>query len=386
MRDNNVLYQYKERGLDILGWIVMSCIIIGMFILSILMVLWPIEMFIRNGSIGNALLLLLIPIGGWIAIKAFSNARTLIWQHNHPTTYSFYRNHFQLDKWTETYAIEPQSVRIELSTIQKIVLAPYIVNETRLKYGRIHIDKNHIMYVFHSPRGKQELFMLPFPNREDEINIWLKYFQERNIPLAYTNEILYRMDRETFTDEERMARLNSNPHLIPLVYNQKWKQLREELSSEWNNPIPQMEEVERGTRPVVQISTEETKNKPKAGFPRVIGVTILVFIIMIGAAFGIVEITENGVFSALNPFPVFVVYFISAILYFYLLRKYLRWYYMLILAVKIFIFAVIAALSIGDSNEITSEIGTNFIAASIITPLFILLPYGIIKLLHLLKS
>lgn len=364
-----------------------GCIIIGMFILSILMILWPIEMFLRNNNLLHALLLLLVPLGGWVAIKAFSNARTLIWQHNHPTTYSFYRNHFQLDKWKETYVMEPESVRIKLEQIQRVVMAPYIVNEMKLKYGRIHIEKNHIMYVIYSSNNKQELFMLPFPNKEDEINIWLKYFQEQKIPVAYTKDILYRSDRKTFTDEERLERLNNDNRFIPLEYKQEWKQLRMELSQEWDILYSEIDLAGIDSRPIIQTNSEDLPNKKtRAGFRRTSGVTILIFILMLGAAFGIVKITELGVFSAVNPFPVFVIYFIGALLYFFLLRKYLRWYFMLLLAVKIFIFSIIAALSIGDSNEITSEIGTNFIAAAIVTPLFIWLPYGVIRLTHLMRS
>jgi hypothetical protein len=377
MDTNNLLYQYKENKMGPFGWIFLFYIITCIFLLGVAMVLFSIEQFIQQVTIWTTLLLVLVPLGVWVTFKAISFGRTLIWKNTHLTSYQFHRKYIQLDKWDELYAKSPTSIKILLSDIEKVVLAPYIVNEYYTKHRRKIIDMNYILYIVHISKGKKELFMLPFPNKEDEINIWLTYFQERDVDVHFTNEVLYRIDRKTLTEEERLEVLEAGQRLITIAYNGSWSETKRGLHAEWNSLFPGMNYKESTLKKELDLPI----NKGNSTIKAIVNVTFLIYSFMLVAIFTLVKLAENAVILPDNILAPTAMLFIISFLYFFLLRNSLRWYYMIILAVKLFIFAFIASMSLAESSAIADEMGVTIAGVSILFPAIIWIPYLIAKLI-----
>ena len=394
MKPNNALYHYQERKMDPFGWILVFYIITIVFLFSIFIIIGPLKVFIDYFNFWSALLLPLIPLGAWLAFKTFHYARGIIWQNNHNDMYHFYRNHIECIQWKETYKPEPETNRIEINTIEKVIVSTYIVNEYRTKHGTRHTDRNYILYIIHATKGEKELFLLPLPNKDEQMHTWMAYFKELSIPVYFYNPILYRADQSFFlNDEQRLEILDKENDLVELEYNGDWKQLKKELRDNWNyyskmnlDPEP-VSNIEQDAKPVEEQGMEQysetiTPSKQRRRTPLYLcaNVTLIVYGIMIGTTFTILELAKQGYIAADNSIIIIVSFLMGSWLYFFLLRNYLRWYYMLLLAVKVFFFGVIAAISFEDSVGV--QVGENILAMSILFPFIIWLPYLIVKLIQ----
>lgn len=394
MKPNNALYHYQERKMEPFGWILIFYIITIVFFFSIFMIFGPIKVFLDYFNFWSAFLLPFIPIGIWLAIKTFHYARGVIWHNNHNAVYHFYRDHIECIQWKETYKSEPKKSRIDVDKIEKIIVSQYIVNEYRTKHGTKHIDRNYILYIIHSTSSKKELFLLPFPNKDDQMNIWLTYFKELGLPVYFYNPILYRTDQRYFlNDDQRLEILDKEDDLVQLPYNGDWKQLKKELRNNWNYyskieleptrlQATDLDSEEAQSQPNTPENTSLTPSRQRKNPPLTfwLNVTLIVYGIMIGATFSLVELAKLEYIAADHSILIVITFLIGSLLYFFLLRSYLRWYYMLILAIKVFFFGVITAISFEDSIGV--QVGDNILAMSILFPFIIWLPYLVVKLIH----
>lgn len=394
MKPNNALYHYQERKMEPFGWILIFYIITIVFFFSIFMIFGPIKVFLDYFNFWSAFLLPFIPIGIWLAIKTFHYARGVIWHNNHNAVYHFYRDHIECIQWKETYKSEPKKSRIDVDKIEKIIVSQYIVNEYRTKHGTKHIDRNYIFYIIHSTSSKKELFLLPLPNKDDQMNIWLTYFKELGLPVYFYNPILYRTDQRYFlNDDQRLEILDKENDLVQLPYNGDWKQLKKELRNNWNYyskieleptrlQATDLDSEEAQSQPNTPENTSLTPSRQRKNPPLTfwLNVTLIVYGIMIGATFSLVELAKLEYIAADHSILIVITFLIGSLLYFFLLRSYLRWYYMLILAIKVFFFGVITAISFEDSIGV--QVGDNILAMSILFPFIIWLPYLVVKLIH----
>ncbi|MGP4039780.1 hypothetical protein ACTWP4_07750 [Gracilibacillus sp. D59] len=374
MQSSKVKYQYVEKKIDPFWWILFSYIISVLFLFSIFMIVGPIKVFSNNINLWSGLLMLLIPLGIWLGIKVFSYARGLIWRNNHLTTYKFYPDTIQLSKWENTYDKEPTLTEIELSTIQKVVVAPYITNEYRTQHGNKHTDISYILYIIHDANYKKELLMVPFPMNYENIDIWLTYFKEQNISLQFTTEVLYSNELNIFTDEERMRRLESHIHVIPLDYKGNWKQQQKEMYRNWNQTYPP---EEHNIEPV---------GKDKSLFRPIANAVLFSYALMIGITFGLIELCKNGWFAVENPWPIFVMFFLISLLFFFILRHYLRWYFMLIFVINVFVFGIATTMSFEENESIAYQVSENVLGMAILFPLVVWIPYLIVKVIRKAQS
>src|SRR5690606_3514485 len=67
--------------------------------------------------------------------------------------------------------------------------------------------------------------------------------------------------------------------------------------------------------------------------------------------------------------------------YFFFLRNYLRWYFMIVLAIKVFLYGFFAAISF-EEDAIGVQVGENILAISMLFPLIVWLPYVAVKLIQ----
>ncbi|WP_018932946.1 hypothetical protein [Gracilibacillus lacisalsi] len=367
MESSKAMYQYVEKKFDPFWWITFSYIISVLFLLCITMVVGPIIVFSNNTNIWSVLLMLLVPLGIWLATRVFAYARGLIWRNNHLTTYKFYPDTIQLNKWENTYDREPTKMEVELSAIRKVVVAPYIINEYLTRHGTKHIEKSYILYVIHEANSKKELLKLPFASNYENINIWLTYFKKRNIPVQFTTEVLFSYERDVFTDQKRIRRLESNIHEIPIEHQGNWKKQQKEVYREWSRTYPPKEYIE----PV---------EKDNSLFRPIANAVLLSYALMLAITFGLIELYKYGWFAEKNPWPIFVMFFVISLLFFFILRRVLRWYFMLVFIVNAFIFGIAMTMSFEEETQpIASEISVSVLGMAMLFPLVVWIPYLIVK-------
>ena len=388
MKPTNALYHYQEKKMEPFGWILVFYIITLFFFLSIFMIIGPIKVFMDYLNVWSALLLPFVPLGVWLAIKTFRYARGAIWHNNHNAIYHFYRGHIDLIQWKETYKRDPEESRIDINTIEKIIVSQYIVNEYRTKHGGKHIDRNYILYIIYATKGKKKLFSLPLPNKDEQMNTWLTYFKELGLPVYFYNPILYRTDQPYFlNDEQRLEILDKEDDLVQLEYNGDWKQLKKELRNNWNyyskiNPLKvKVPALESDAELPYTGADEGSKKQPKVPFRLWANTTLFIYAAMIGFTFSLVEITREGYISPDNWVIVIIIFLLGSFLYFFFLRNYLRWYFMIVLAIKVFLYGFFAAISF-EEDAIGVQVGENILAISMLFPLIVWLPYVAVKLIQ----
>ncbi|WP_080873904.1 hypothetical protein [Oceanobacillus timonensis] len=367
MKTNNVLYQYTAKKMGPFGWILIFYIITILFLLSIAMILVPIMAILRTITVWNLLFLLLCPLGGWLSIKVFHYARGLIWKNNHLTTYRFFDGIILFDEWKNIYDREPTTEQLDLATIQKVVVAPYVTNEYRTKHGGHHVDSSYIIYIIYSINAENNLLKIPFANNYENINIWLTYFQDQRVSVQFTEEVLYSYERNIYTDEERLEQLESNIHTIPLSYNGDWKQQNKMMHQNWSQEFPH------------DVYNIEVYGKKKNRSNPIFAMVPITSVLVGGVIFGLVELSRLGWFAADNPWPVFAVLFLISFLFFFVLRRHLRWYLMLLFVVIHFVVVLIMVMEYGERENIASQVTENALGIAMLFPFIVWIPYFIVK-------
>lgn len=100
---------------------------------------------------------------------------------------------------------------------------------------------------------------------------------------------------------------------------------------------------------------------------------------MLAITIGLIELSKLGWFSMENPWPIFIMFFAISLLFFFMLRRTLRWYFMLIFIVNAFVFALAMAMSFEDNESIAYQVSENLLGMAILFPVVVWIPYLIVK-------
>ncbi|WP_010096233.1 hypothetical protein [Ornithinibacillus scapharcae] len=215
------------------------------------------------------------------------------------------------------------------------------------------------------------MFKLEFPAKDGQVNMWLDYFHEQSIPVFFTNEVLYRKDRKTMEDEDRIKALDADNLLLSVPSGVEWKQLRKELQKEWNDRFPRLNGF--GSKST-SVPKDYHRSRLSFGFN-----TVIVFGSLFLITYLVIKLVENEVISNVHFIPIVIMLLLGGLLYFYLIRDRLRWFHLLFYIGKVFLFSFAWLISIEETEKVTYQFVEDIIVISVFFPLVAWIPYLILK-------
>ncbi|WP_163528828.1 hypothetical protein [Halobacillus ihumii] len=234
MNHSSIVHEQREKRPNIFWWINIIVDYILGFILAALLIIGPFILLIQLKNFSAALLLVTVPIGLWILKWFLNKLGKRVWHGRHRSYFKLERNKLTYEESNiETRSLKKDTVSFE--SIQYIVSSLFILEDNHVfaasETGRISpLNIGSILYIVYLKDGHYQMTKVPFYPDERSINIWLETFQERSIPLYYTDLLLY-----NDSEKERLALFEDDDILVPYMYEQSWEEEIYSLKSKWED-------------------------------------------------------------------------------------------------------------------------------------------------------
>lgn len=372
---------HTEKSMHYFWWMMTSIVYMVGFFISISLLIGPAMLLLIYKQYGFILLAILMPVGVWLWRSLLRSYKTVIWKNKNNSQFIISDNQL-------TYKIVDKDTRkintgqISLSSIQYVVASNYYLNNSHLYTdvsGTTHKRYYPILYVVFEESSSEKLLSIRFFNNHS-IKNWLLYLQNINIPLYYA---FTEPHFDTKADDLKLHRLLDRSTLVKfnIKKDSSWVWLSIKLQSAALNKVNTYETVE-------SHSASQTNQLKKLTFRKWYQTAISVYLVITFGAIFAVYLAENGWIGYNNPLPGFTILFIASILYFWLLRDYFRWFYMIFFIIESFMIFLLSALFISEENTtpIIEEAVTSLLASAMLFPFLIWLPYLIMSYVRKIKK
>lgn len=344
-------------------------------LLGISLLIGPVIIYLFYQSVWLLLPFLLIPLGIFTVRGIYRAAKTLIWRERHLSEYILSKDQIQFIDWQEQHPLTPEKGSIPISSIDKVIFSGYIVREmVAYKSGGEKITETApILYVIYNEGQEiQKLLSIRFYEKSDGLNDWLRFFQNNDIPLCYSGAILYRNDRIVMDNETRLRVLKDDKDLLPFQFVGDWNEQIDLLIPEWNRMI----EARYANQP---DHKEKDNNLPIKNWVLLL---LRVYPVFIALSYVLARFAGKGIISDESFLPGFVLMFLTAVLYFYLLHTHLKWYHMIRFSIECLVISILTGVIFGEQSAAAEEMLSTIAGVTMVFPIMVWIPFLAVKLLR----
>lgn len=377
MEHNSIVHTYTKPPRETfwrIGYVIV--LVAGAFVGAAL-ALAPVYYFLKYQNAWIAISFLFIPLGIWIAYRTLRHLQKLIWEDSHLSSYNLYENKIEAEEWVEAYSQAPVKREIPLNEVTSVTASFYILRKTMTMLGPTHqtiTETAPILYIRYTKNGQENVLNLEFPNHgDDNINVWLSHFQQRNIPLLYTARLLYRVDTQSYNDQQRLEYFKSSGEVVEFPFSGSWLKDEAAIRPSWNENESTLRAEEEEKDPELKKACQ------KHNFKFWIWTVWLAAMVIILSTFAYTKFGSFLPLSSGNIIPGLLIFTFGGFLFFFCLRSYLRWFYMFTYLALVLITGFWIGVLSDSLPAIEAELAISISMASLLYPLLVWIPYVTIK-------
>lgn len=252
----HVIHEQIEQKIPPMKWATQFACNLSFIIIGIATVFMPFYLVATFGHSGFYFILLLAPLGIWLAVSLGKQLPKLIWDNTHLDEAALFQDQIRLVNWKKNVAQPRQETSLSFSDIDYAVVTFYLSKHTgnnQALYPQvIFVQKRHNRLAYHTVRFLDD----------DGINHWLLTTQEKQIPLYFSATMPV-----TFTEEEMQVFLQSDQELMPFTLEKSWLVEDAKIVHAWDefyyseDDTDFQKETEDGLSPQPKILTKENYEK-----------------------------------------------------------------------------------------------------------------------------
>ena len=222
MNQSNLIHEQKEKQPTPFWWMTTFIFYIPGFLVSAFLILGPFYALLQLQNFRSLLLFIVVPLGWWLLRKQLRNLGERLWYSRHQSKYRLENNQVSFVEWNnQTHVAKKDTV--PFTSISYVVSSYYVLEDNHFhpksKMGDF-IPPDclaYVLYIVYSKNGEHQMASVPFyPHKEESVGKWLHIFQTNNIPLFYTETLLY-LDGE----KERLDFFeNEEDEVIPYTFEE----------------------------------------------------------------------------------------------------------------------------------------------------------------------
>lgn len=369
---SNLISTYTEPKMKGF-WLIVLWLITGfMLLLSLSMVIAPFLILLKYQTWWVLFAIPFFLAGIWLNWSFLRLWKTTLWKQRHRARYDLYEDRIKTLEWPELYQPVPQERSIRFEEIDSIIASYYIVREI-LPQGLANagsIENAPMFYIIYHNEGGQQIQHVLFPNHGDErINQWFQHFQKKQIPLLYNARQLFRIDSAILSDEKRLAYLLSTDENVAFPFKSSWLKDEPAALAAWRKVEAQKQEMEEAKDPALK------EVRQKHSFKKWLISILLPIQMMALFMFMATQLGQSYSLQTANVLPGIAIFLFGGFLFFFLLRSYLRWHYMLIYCAIVLFLGAASFMAADTEGALATGIGF----ASLLFPAIVWLPYSVIK-------
>lgn len=376
MRHNQVIHTYTEHKVELFWWMVYLISILVGFLTGIVLIVGPILLFIEFHFTWLLLLFIFIPLGLWIDYKLFHFTKKLLWRNQHLSSYILFADKIETKEWVEIYSKSPIERKIPFQAVSTVIASYYIIRETTVQNTGSKITETApILYILYSIDGEQKLLSIPFPSHKDEgLNVWLGHLRDEKMPLQYTARQLYRMDTQILNDQQRLEYFESTNELIEFPFSESWQTNEPQAFANWKEEESERQELKEALNP--KLKEARLKHSRRDWYMS----SSTVFTLMAIVAFFTMKMAEKQWIPTDNVIFGLIVFILGGLLFFYYLRTYLRWFYMITFSFIVLVVGLIFLFNgATEGNLLAQQMSKSIGVSSFLFPAFVWIPYFVVK-------
>ncbi|MCD5340607.1 hypothetical protein LR392_00015 [Arthrobacter sp. AK04] len=365
-----------------LFWLTAYALILGTGVLiGVVLAFTPVVLVAMYPGTWFLVTLAAVPLGVWIAVRLVGVGRRLMLRYRHLPEYRLFEDRVESVEWPNP---QDKGVRLDKNTaptrrsvrldqITSAVASFCIVRETYNRYGQRFTETAPILYIRYRSGGRDELLSIPFPSHWDQgVDMWLSHLSDRGVPLLYTPKALYRHDTQVLDDAGRLRLLDELPNLVPYRFGRGWQADEQDIRARWSA----VEQVERDA----EEARDPALKSARARHPVTAWIIQMLVFVWLGMTVFLQQLAWAGRPAEPANFIIsFAAVLLFGLLFFFLLRSYLRWPYIFIYsggALLTGFMTVVASTGLSDADQ--SVAAAFFIATVLFQPLC-WVPYLIVK-------
>ena len=322
-----------------------------------------------------------VPLGVWIAVRLLAAGRKLLLRYRHLPEYSLFEDRVESVEWPNPQEkgvrfgkdTSPTRRSVDLGQVTSAVASLCIVRESVTGYGNRVTETAPILYVRYRAGTRDKLLSIPFPSHWDQgVDMWLRHLSGEGIPLLYTPQILYRHDTQVLDDAGRLRLLNELPNLVPYRFARGWQADEPGLRAQWSV-------VEHAERQAEEARDPALK-RARARHPVTTWIMEMLVFVWLGMTVFVQQLAWAG--RPAEPASLiisFAAVLLFGLLFFFLLRSYLRWPYIFIYsggALLTAFMTVVASTSLSTGDQ---DVAAAFFFATVFFQPMCWLPYLAVK-------
>jgi len=376
MEQTKLIHTYTGPKYDRFWRIAFRIILLAGTLVGAALAAAPLYFYMKYQAAWLLVLFIFIPFGLWMIQKTLRHMKKLQWRHNHLSSYTLFEEHIEAAEWVETYSKSPIERVIPLSAVSSVIASSYVIRQTLSQsgFGGTITETGPILYILYENNGRQEVLNIPFQNHGDTgMNIWLSHFKKQQIPLRYTARQLYQIGTQHFNDEQRLEYFKSTSELREFPFTGNWLSDEPQAWANWKEQDAKRLTAEEAHSP------ELKKARQKHTFRTWIPTIWLVSMVMLLAAFALTKIGHLLPLPAGSPLPGLLIFTAGGFLFFFCLRNYLRWYYMLTFSLIVLILGASLGIMSYSLPGTEAELAFGISLASFFYPALVWIPYFSVK-------
>ncbi|WP_350004955.1 hypothetical protein [Pseudarthrobacter sp. WHRI 8279] len=322
-----------------------------------------------------------VPLGLWMVARLVSAGRKLRLRYRHLPEYTLFEDRVESAEWPNPLEKgvrlgkdTPPTLRsVNLAQVTSAVVSLCIVRETLNRYGRRFTETAPILYIRYRADNRDELMSIPFPSHWDQgVDTWLSHLSDEGIPLFYTPQVLYRHDTQVLDDAGRLRLLDELPNLVPYRFAHGWQADEPGLRAQWSD-------VEHAERQAEEARDPALK-RARARHPVTTWIIQMLVFVWLGMTVFVQQLAWAG--RPAEPASLiisFAVVLLFGLLFFFLLRSYLRWPYIFIYsggALLTGFMTVVASTSLSTADQ---DVAVAFFLATVFFQPLCWLPYLVVR-------
>ncbi|GAA4779681.1 hypothetical protein [Citricoccus nitrophenolicus] len=374
--DSQVVHIQREqraglfwRGVTVVSLffiVVIVAVLIGVPVLLMVMFWNPWLLFTLIFAAAGVLLL----------VKTVGMVRKLVWHAHHRSSYVLREAGIQVTEWNAVGAEAPVLRTVPWETVASVVASYRIMRRIILtENGGGTLTETAPMLLFLFDRdGHRQIAGIPFSSHQDPaIDIWIEELRTRGVELGYTAQPLSWKGEAYLGPEAQLEYLATTEEVIPFPATGGWWKNTPLLEDRWHRNAQQIQEQAERRDPGLR----EARLQPT--YRHWILGAWLASMYAVGAGYLLPYLVQRGSLPA-GTWPLeFLVVLPAAALFFWPLRRGLRWHHGLVcwLLLVVIAFAVlVGTMEIGPAAEEMAMIGFGL---TIVSAGLLWIPYLLVK-------
>lgn len=369
---SKLIYTYTEPKMKGF-WLVVFWFAIGfMLLLSLSMVVVPFLILLRYQTWWVLFTIPFFIAGIFLNGSLLRLWKTTLWKQRHRASYDLYENRIETLEWPDPYKSMPKERTIYFEKIISVVASYYIVREI-LPQGLINdgsIENAPMFYIIYTNEEGKQIQNVLFPNHGDEgINLWFRHFKEKQIPLLYNARQMFRIDTPILSDEKRLEYLLSTDENVAFLFKSSWLKDEPSALAAWR--IIETQKQERAEAKDSALKEARQKHSFQKWIISIVLPLQLMGILMFMAT----QLGQSYNVQSANVLPGLFIFLFGGFLFFFLLKKHLRWHYMFTYYAMVLLLGFISFIAAETEGALALGMGS----ASLLFPAFIWIPYLAVK-------